>query len=359
MKTKKILSVILAILFMFSFCSFSTYAADGSDPIDTSSMSITCEYYDGESWNDVTSNLTCKIYYNSSVFDGMYSVRVPIVNNDKSVIVMLTEPFSISEDHEYNLSFEWGYGHTCDYPPSFTVDLVFYDSEGNSLKEQNLVSQINKSQNVVHSVDIDFKADIGDISAGYKCQLRITFAQAANSTASEIYFLSNEISLIDKDDDSGWFQKIINKIEETINNIKQIPEKINQKLAELKNGIGEFFEGLGEDIKGFFEMLKNYLLYFQHPVTLNSEGVLVDENGEPIYTNPFESALSDVEETVNVWLADIKQFIEDIDESRIEVSGYMETGTGFINDIMSAHPIISACLIFAAAFFVIRKVVGR
>ena len=121
----------------------------------------------------------------------------------------------------------------------------------------------------------------------------------------------------------------------------------------------EYIRKQRENIKGFFDMLKNFLLYFQHPVELNSDGVLVDGSGKPIYINPFDSALADVEATVNGWIDDIKVFVDDMDESRIEVSGYIEIGTEFINDIMSAHPIISACILFAVAFFVVRKVVGR
>lgn len=362
MKTKKILSVLFSILLVFSFCSFSVFAADGTEPIDVSDMTITGSYYVSEpevAEIDCTEDLICKTYYNSSVFDGMYSIRFPDNVVEFLNLVILTEPFSINSEHEYNISFDWGFAQTNNNAVC-VIYLNYYDVDGNLIKEQLIGQQNGDAANKLHSIDVDFKPDVSGLESGYKCSLMIGI-QCTNTLPlkADIYFISQEINLIDKDDDSGWFQKIINKIEETINNIKQIPEKINQKLTELKDGIGEFFTQLGEDIKGFFEMLKNYLLYFQHPVTLNSEGVLVDENGEPIYTNPFDSALSDVEATVNGWIADIKQFIKDMDESRIEVSGYLETGTGFINDIMSAHPIISACVIFAAAFFVIRKVVGR
>lgn len=129
-------------------------------------------------------------------------------------------------------------------------------------------------------VDIDFKADIGDISAGYKCQLRITFAQVANPTASEIYFLSDEINLIDKDDDSGWFQKILNAI-------TSIPEKISSFFQDLKNGITElgnnikgFFTDLGDKIGGFFVELKDNLIEGLKGLFVPSEGFFEEKKAE-------------------------------------------------------------------------------
>ena len=45
MKTKKIISIILTVLLMFSFCSFSVYGADGSGEFDTDDIFTTAYIY--------------------------------------------------------------------------------------------------------------------------------------------------------------------------------------------------------------------------------------------------------------------------------------------------------------------------
>ena len=164
--------------------------------------------------------------------------------------------------------------------------------------------------------------------------------------------MSQTLSLTDLDDNSAQLNGILGAI-------LSIPEKIKGFFSSLADSISGFFQQLSDNIKGFFDSLKNYILYFQDPVTLNSEGVLVGANGEPIYVNPFENSIESIEETFNGWIEDIRSFVSGMDESRVQVSQYLQTGTGLINDVLSASPIISAVLIFIASFFVIRKVVGR
>ena len=244
-------------------CSFTipTYAADGTGPIDTTNMQFSAEILtdsDGDgsyAFEDCTDSIVTKIYNNSSIFDGMYSYRFPSTLSDKNILLLLSEPFSISADHEYTLSFDFGFSAITGSVTAYAL-LKYYNSSGEVLKEQTIDAIIESSPGEIHSFNIDFKPDVSDLEGGYKCKLELGFHQLSAPTSSEVIFVSSEINLIDKDDDTGWFQKIINKIEETINNIKQIPERINAKLTELKESITNAFvelkENLIEGLKGLF-----------------------------------------------------------------------------------------------------------
>lgn len=110
-------------------------------------------------------------------------------------------------------------------------------------------------------------------------------------------------------------------------------------------------------IKNFFETLKNNILYFQSPVTLNSDGILVDVNGEPVYVNPFgEVTFAD---TIKGWADDLLDFSSSIDDSADTVSEWLSTMSNIINKMLKRIPILSGLLIFAVVFIVVRKVVGR
>lgn len=109
--------------------------------------------------------------------------------------------------------------------------------------------------------------------------------------------------------------------------------------------------------KNFFETLKNNILYFQSPVTLNSDGILVDVNGEPVYVNPFgEVTFAD---TIKGWADDLLEFSSSIDDSADTVSEWLSTMSNIINKMLKRIPILSGLLIFAVVFIVVRKVVGR
>lgn len=142
----------------------------------------------------------------------------------------------LNSEHEYNIKFKYNSG----LPASsiFSCDLVFYSSNGTELKRQQLVYNDSLSSGW-SSADIDFKPDNSGLSSGYKSKIEFSFL---TSTESIINFrLSETVELTDKDDDSGWFQQIINAI-------KEIPEKI-----------GNFFSSLGESIKAAIDNIKDWL----------------------------------------------------------------------------------------------------
>lgn len=228
-----------------------TYAADGSDTIDTADMTISGSYMavGDNKWTDCTNELTTGVYHSAgTALNGMYSVRFPLSLNDGNILLFVSEPFSINANHEYNVNFDWGYTQSTKQAVYCMISLQYFSSNGELIKEQSIDGQLGTGNFKIHSFDIDFKPDVSDLSSGYKCKFVISFTQNSSTTASEVFCLSPQINLIDKDDDSGWFQKIINKIQETIDGIKQIPQKINEKLTELKESIVNAFVELKDNI---------------------------------------------------------------------------------------------------------------
>lgn len=354
MKTKKIISITLTVLLMFSFCSFSVSAADGTGDFSINDCTVICSTLSN---SGVTTNVSKDVDIediSSGTFKGMRAYCFPLWSEGElrsSVKVRLVEDFSVRADHEYNLKFKWAYNFATQC--NFTVSLRFLDASGAIIKNQILFSSSSPGHEKVYSFDLNFTPVVPEEQSGYKCDLYLEFNQAAHDiSARQKFFISQTLSLTDLDDNSGALNGILEAI-------LSIPEKIKGFFTDLANSIGAFFQELSDNIKGFFDSLKNYILYFQDPVTLNQDGVLVDENGNPIYVNPFDNSIEDIEETFNGWIEDIRGFISDMDVSRVQVSGYLETGTGIINDVLGASPVISAVFIFIASFFVIRKVVGR
>lgn len=247
-------------------CSFAlpASAADGTENIISSEIDgVFYHFYDKETgWVETTEFETG--IFNSSVypqFNGFLYIKTPYLPGEltgpKFKYVVLTEDLSLQSNHEYSLNFDYGY-LAVDEVNSFSVSLLYYDANGNETHAESLYSFSPLTASPVN-VSFNFKLDEQYTTKGYSCKISFTFFQSYNAnytSGNSFYFLSDEIELIDKDDDSGWFQKIINKIEETISNIKQIPEKINQKLTELKESITNAFvelkENLIEGLKGLF-----------------------------------------------------------------------------------------------------------
>lgn len=354
MKTKKIISVLLTVLLMFSFCSFSVSAADGTGDFSIDDCTVIGTTYTSTGDYTVVSKDFTITDMTSGTYKDMRCYAFPRFSEGEdrsSVMIKVIEDFPVRADHEYNFKFKWAYSYSLEC--NFIVGLRFVDASNQTLKRQVLFSSTSPGSSKIHSFDLNFTPIVPEDQTGYKCELYIEFNQVAfEGTNPQRFYVSNTLSLTDLDDDTGLINSIIDAI-------KAIPEKIKGFFTNLADSISGFFQELSDNIKGFFDSLKNYILYFQDPVTLNSEGVLVDAYGEPIYVNPFENSIESIEETFNSWIEDIRSFISGMDESRAEVSGYLQTGTGLINDVLSASPIISAVLIFIASFFVIRKVVGR
>lgn len=165
-----------------------------------------------------------------------------------------------------------------------------------------------------------------------------------------VFTLSN-FSLVDDSTDTG----ILNSIKEGFiklwewlqgiwDSIKEIPAKIGQFITNLGDRISTFFSNLTNSIKGFFNDLWDKIW--------NGDGSV------PPFDN--NNKFSQVIEKLNEWTAKIKEFSGSVDSSADTVTGYLQSGTSFLNSAMGAFPAaLTAVLGFALVFIVVRKVVGR
>lgn len=164
-------------------------------------------------------------------------------------------------------------------------------------------------------------------------------------------FWWNSAGFVDRSTDAG----ILNSIKEGFNklwewlkgiwdSIKEIPTKIGQFITSLGDRISTFFSNLTNSIKGFFADLWDKIW--------NGDGSV------PPFDN--NNKFAQVIEKLNEWTAKIKEFSGSVDSSADTVTGYLQSGTSFLNSAMGAFPAaLTAVLGFALVFIVVRKVVGR
>lgn len=140
------------------------------------------------------------------------------------------------------------------------------------------------------------------------------------------------------------FSKLWEWLKSILDNIKEIPTKIGQFITTLGDRISTFFSSLTNSIKGFFTDLWDKIW--------NGDGSV------PPFDN--NNKFAQVIEKLNEWTAKIKEFSGSVDSSADTVTGYLQSGTSFLNSAMGAFPAaLTAVLGFALVFIVVRKVVGR
>lgn len=373
---KKIISIALAVLCLLSCCSFFVSA---DDDIPASDFDITLK-------RQVTEGSTTSTYnfdYTVSSYNAELNIYRPVdysnfwASGGSKIFVAFNTPNLIA-GHEYQLTFTIGVSFNANYT----------------------VKVLNGSQNVFedtfrgarNEISVSFTAP-DYVSPSHQVSIILTLPQQYGyGTASTGFYFSKSIGFNDNTDNPGWLGKILqnfthlgDRISGFFSNltasmssffsslgdrISGFFDTVNAKINDFKNNVSSWFSDLketikqkfvdlGNDIGEFFEKLKNYLLYFQHPVTTNSDGVLIGSDGKPVYTNPFESALQKVEDTVYDWLGKISDFLDSMEQSRVDVAGYLENGSTLVNGVLKASPALAVCLTFAVGFFVIRKVVGR
>lgn len=372
MKLKKICSVALVVLILILQCSFSVFAADdGGQELDLSAFNLEMvrECVSGDAFDldfsdtavsgtEVYRGVPMNWYHNDNPL--FYSRGEDPLMAEKCTIV--SGPLDLRSDHEYNLKLK----HAVNFNGRYRIRVYIRIISNNSYRDDSIYD-IEFSSSQVNSTDFNFFLRREDVGTNFKAQLVIehainpAFGYGVGGENVKQY-ISNPV-LTDLDDDSGWFQKIINAI-------TSIPSKISGFFSDLATKIGGFFTDLSDKIRGFFTdlgnkigdfftMLKNYILYFRHPVTLNSSGVPIGSDGKPIYINPFDSPLETVKKTFDGWIATLMNFVASIDSSSATVSGYLKKGSTVIDGVLGAVPLLSAFVLFAVIFLVIRKVVGR
>lgn len=298
-----------------------------------------------------------------------------------TILVRLTD---LSLTHEYNFKVYSRMLAVVNYSTAYEL----IDSSGQVLAVLHYGAFYG---NVNNLDEFNFSLDSLGLSTNSGIFLRLVYEVGSNYQYNWTIGIS-DITLRDLDDDTGFFESIINWVKNVASNVTQIGSNIvssvtnglsnlgnnlNTWLTGVKDGITNklesvktsiqnsidniqnWFVNLGDRISDFFTMLKNYLLYFRHPVTVNSDGVPVDSSGNPIYTNPFESALNDVKTQFEEWIDNINDFIDSIGSSADSVSTQLSTFKLIYERFSAAVPWISGVILFAVIFFVIRKIVGR
>lgn len=189
------------------------------------------------------------------------------------------------------------------------------------------------------SVDVEFTAPANNqatlvVVLYGKCTVTfVDFSLSENSTDKGILNSIKE-----------GFSKLWEWLQNIWNTIKDIPAKIGQFITSLGDRISTFFSNLTNSIKGFFDGLWDKIW--------NGDGSV------PPFDN--NNKFAQVIEKLNEWTAKIKEFSGSVDSSADTVTGYLQSGTSFLNSAMGAFPAaLTAVLGFALVFIVVRKVVGR
>lgn len=379
MKIKRILSVLLIIACLFSCCSFSVSAEE--IPLTDFNIILSKEVTEG------STTTTYNFSYTVSEDNNFYFVK-PIDKENfwTGQAAELCNAFkftNLEPAHEYLVKFKCGttfsspcevkviLGGECLYKGnigSYNGSVSFKFTSPDVIRENttfSIVLKIGVPQYYVNgSFVISKNIEFEDLTENPSWLRKIlnAFSDIGTTLSNSFNNLTQSISNFFSDFTSNWnagIDAIKGKIKDFSDSLNNKLNSMWQTITEIKTTIQNKIEDLKNSIKEFFTMLKNYLLYFQHPVTLNSDGVLIGADGQPVYTNPFANALNKVEDTVYGWLNDISNFLDGIDESRQNVSEYLKNGSTFIDGIFKISPILSVCVAFAVAFLVIRKVVGR
>lgn len=389
---KKIISFVVVLACLLSSLAVNVYAVNGNLDFYADDLSYYAEYYDSQNGNFVSLPVTKSIV----TFNNIEALKLvtPVGNDTRFVDVYNIE--SLKADHEYSISFSYAYNYASN--ARFNLNLQVLNGNGTVIDSQILYSASGGTNNTWYSVNLNFVPDLSNVTTGYTMRILFEYVQTSNSGNWTTY-LSNYIYFNDNDDDSGWFESIIQWLQNVrdsvsnigsnivsalsnlgtnisswltnvkdgiVNKLSDVITGINNKLESVKisiqnsiDNIQNWFISLGDRISDFFTMLKNYLLYFRHPVTINADGIPVDSSGNPVYTNPFESALNSVKSQFDEWIDNINDFIDSIDDSADTFSTQLSTFKTIFNRFNSAIPFFGSLCLFIVIFFVIRKIIGR
>lgn len=410
--SKKSISKIISIFLICSllFCAYSTNSFAYTDyvyhPTDFSVTMINqvaqpngaiTDYSSTAAYTTQTSGgITYYRYYNTNTnyYSSGYTKEIHMVR--------ITD---LSITHEYEFSM---------YTRMFAAvgySAEFYLVDGNGtiltvLSYDNISSDLGNSN---HLIKFGFTLENLNLSTNADVFLKIVF-QVSSWYQYNFQLGMSDITLRDLDDDTGFFESIINWIRTVANDITSGVTSLVNSISNLGTNIGSWFTNLGNNISTwlttlgnnistwltnvkdgivnklqsvqtaitnaidgiqqwfvnlgnrigeFFTMLKNYILYFQHPVTLNADGVPVDANGNPVYTNPFEDTLQSVSDTLDDWFDSLDDFILTIQSVNVQITGYLQTFTNIFNRFNAGVPIMGVIITLALIVIVIKKIMGR
>ena len=263
----KIISLLLVIVTLFTFV-IPVSAEDGGITFNTLDMQYAGIIYNqGTSELLVTDEMDVSIYnVSGTAFKGYVLYYFPYNTegtNRIQAVLILGDNLSLNSEHEYSMNFSWGYNQRL--TTSLNILINYYDpSTEEVLKTQVLYTQTGTNPYTPQDVSFDFKPDTSGIDGGYKCSLIMQFNQTGldSTTSRQAFFVSPEINLIDKDDNSGWFQKIINKINDVWESIKSLPDKIGAYIQQIATDITDGLKSLFIPEDGFLDEKKAELELF-------------------------------------------------------------------------------------------------
>lgn len=309
---KRILSVFLLVMM---FCTFFVFPADAAG--------IT--YLNPTTW-DLSETTGAKV---EPLSNGQYR----ITSTEPSIIAYISD---LEPGSSYDLVFRFT---SYNVSSGGTLTIGVADQNDNSLV---LFEGFNVWNGTTDMKSVSFKVPDNFVRP------RLVFISI---NCSQICFIPGSSKLEDKSVDKGilnsikeGFSKLWEWLQNIWNTIKEIPAKIGQFITSLGDRISTFFSNLTNSIKGFFTDLWDKIW--------NGDGSV------PPFDN--NNKFAQVIEKLNEWTAKIKEFSGSVDSSADTVTGYLQSGTSFLNSAMGAFPAaLTAVLGFALVFIVVRKVVGR
>lgn len=400
--------MVFAIIFTLAVPSFASDFVSDTLPISSATLTQFNESADKLHAYDYSSTACCdavpkgywgcyfagyRIYNTNSMFNAANYTKTTLISNN----------FSVKKNHNYTVSFN--YQSSANIKSDVSCYIEVYNGNGSCVQNYNVYSATGMYYDTGYlTANFDFNLSDAQLPSGYslKFKVDITFSNPAQGSVNTSIFIT-DISYVDNDDNSGLINQIITAISVVWNSMVDGFENISnsvsssmsglgdrisnffnslsdniggwfseqkQKIQDFNDNVSQWFTDLGEtikqkfidlgnDIKSFFTTLKNYLLYFQDPVTVNENGVLVNDSGQPVYTNPFSSAIENVKSQFNSWITSISDFISSIGTTKDSVSSYLNTFKVIIDRFGASVPIFTIVISFGLSFVVIRKVVGR
>lgn len=361
---KKCISILLVSLTILCICSFNVFAVEEEETLHMSDFAVLMHRVTGNVQDNFafTTNTATR---GGILFRYWQAVNPAFYASGAKKVMTARKLTGVNPGHKYELDFYTDINVSMRYNISIQISgvEVFNDD---FYGQNHIKCSFTMPDNVTDSTSVRINFTVSE---------DYNYGAGGQGVA---YYISENVSFTDVTDNPGWLGKIkkwfqdiggwftdlgksIGLFFENLwkENLKPAFDSIGQSFTDLGDSIKQKFVDLGENIKSFFTTLKNYLLYFQDPVTLNSNGVLVDKYGNPVYTNPFDGPIDKIQDTCDKWILTINDFLNGMEKSRIQVKGYIENGSTLVNGVLKGVPVLNVCLIFAAGFFVIRKVVGR
>lgn len=238
---------------MFSVLSLSVSAEDGSSEVlDVRDFTYECYYGDDNENNEKLPLTVTDATFGS---DGIWMRNYSCSSNASVKTLILTDLTDLIAEHEYNLEFYYA----TDYINTTVlgIELRYYTSTGEWIKTQTLAQFTPKKVgNQLYSGN--FKPDVSGINQSYNIKLCILFLTPNTSTCS--WRISHDIKLTDKDDNSGWFQKILNAIKAIPDNIRSFFTNLGDRISGFFDELGVKFDNMKESVVNAFVTLKDDLL---------------------------------------------------------------------------------------------------